>query len=516
MEPSANDWPLVSCIMPTSNRRRFVPRAIGHFLRQDFPNKELLIVDDGTEAVGDLVPADPRVRYVRLTRRATVGAKRNLACEQAGGSLIAHWDDDDWHAPRRLRCQVEALRHAGAELCGLRTLLFYDARDGRAWRYDYRGGRRPWLSGSSLLYTRDYWMRHRFREIDVGEDSAFVSDADPSRIAALADFTIHVGMIHDQNVAPKPTDGAGWRPHPIEEVRQLLGEDWDGGGPAATATTGCPAVDRGGADAGPAAPAGPPPIRNVFACLVHENLECVVDLVRNLRHLDPDSAVLLYNGSPNPALLRGDFPPDRHGAVLHPSPRPMRWGRLHDFAVDCMRFALGNLPFDTLTIVDSDQLAVRPGYSGRLAAWLAGEPRGGDPEQLARAPRAGDEDPAGAGGARRDRPLAALPPALPRRGIEVCPLGLLAVDRLHGRRGARTRPALRRGRAAPRDPRRHQGLGHRGGHPPDVGRAPGLSRRRQSVQLRLRAIPDALLGPAARSRHGPAGRLLGPSDPAAV
>ena len=28
-------------------------------------------------------------------------------------------------------------------------------------------------------------------------------------------------------------------------------------------------------------------IHNIFACLVHENRECVIDLVRNLRALDP-------------------------------------------------------------------------------------------------------------------------------------------------------------------------------------------------------------------------------------
>jgi len=33
----------------------------------------------------------------------------------------------------------------------------------------------------------------------------------------------------------------------------------------------------------------PRKLRNVYACLVHESQECVVDLVRNLRCLDPDS-----------------------------------------------------------------------------------------------------------------------------------------------------------------------------------------------------------------------------------
>jgi hypothetical protein len=119
-----------------------------------------------------------------------------------------------------------------------------------------------------------------------------------------------------------------------------------------------------------------PPLRNVFACLVHESQPCVVDLVRNLRYLDPSSAVLLYDGGRDPGLL-GGFPFARLGAVLHPRPRPMAWGRLHDFAVDCMRFALEHLPFDTLTIVDSDQLAVGRGYSSYLGRFLEGRPRVG-------------------------------------------------------------------------------------------------------------------------------------------
>jgi hypothetical protein len=54
--------PLVSCIMPTAHRRVFVPQAIRYFLRQDYPNRELIIADDGTDAIGDLLPSDSPFR----------------------------------------------------------------------------------------------------------------------------------------------------------------------------------------------------------------------------------------------------------------------------------------------------------------------------------------------------------------------------------------------------------------------------------------------------------------------
>jgi len=220
--------PLVSCIMPTNNRRTFILRSISYFLRQNYTNKELIIVDDGTDAVSDLIPVDERIRYVRLNAKSTIGAKRNLACEQARGSIIAHWDDDDWHAPHRLRYQVETLLHEGTELCGTSILLFYDIVNQRAWQYVYPDGQgqKVWLSGNTLCYKRGFWACNRFANINVGEDARFVWGGRRDRLTVLCDTSFHVGMIHQQNTSPKKTNGAYWRPYSVEEIRQLLGDDW--------------------------------------------------------------------------------------------------------------------------------------------------------------------------------------------------------------------------------------------------------------------------------------------------
>jgi hypothetical protein len=364
---------LVTCIMPTADRRRFVPAAIEYFLRQDYPERELLIVDDGADAVEDLVPADPRVRYLRIEPGLTLGAKRNRACEEARGEIFAHWDDDDWHAPRRLYIQVQALLASGAELCGIDRLLFYAPATGRAWEYTYPAGRRPWLSGSTLMYRRGFWERHRFANVNVGEDSRFVWAGPPRAMHVLADHTFHVGIIHDRNTSPKRTRGPWWREIPADTVRALLGADADlyamlpASAPAAPAAPVVTAASRSAA----------PPLRNLFACLVHEQEECVLDLVRNLRHLDPSSAILLYNGSADPALLSRAVVRTFPEVLVHPDPRPMKWGTLHGFALDCMRFARRSLEFDTLTMVDSDQLGVRAGYSAHLARFLAGQEKVG-------------------------------------------------------------------------------------------------------------------------------------------
>src|SRR5260221_301127 len=60
--------PMVTCIMPTANRRPFVAQAIRYFLAQDYPEKELVIVDDGSDSVADLAAACDCLRYFKLDR----------------------------------------------------------------------------------------------------------------------------------------------------------------------------------------------------------------------------------------------------------------------------------------------------------------------------------------------------------------------------------------------------------------------------------------------------------------
>src|SRR2546428_3083894 len=160
--------------MPTVDRRRFVPRAIDYFLRQDYSHRELVVVDDGTDAVADLIPADDRIRYVRLATKKNVGAKRNLACEHARGDIIVHWDDDDWMSPHRLSYQIGYLLRQRLDLCGLDSVLFFDPAAARAWEYVYPGGARPWVYGATLCYRKELWRRAPFPEVAVGEDSRFV------------------------------------------------------------------------------------------------------------------------------------------------------------------------------------------------------------------------------------------------------------------------------------------------------------------------------------------------------
>ncbi|GAA4697022.1 glycosyltransferase [Phytohabitans rumicis] len=215
--------PLVSCVMPTRDRPRFVAQAVAYFLRQDYPHRELVIVDDGESPVLAHVPDDPRVRYVRLDRRHRLGAKRNLACRHSRGELIANWDDDDWMADDRLSRQVRALTDSGADACGLRELLYLRPLAGDAWRYRPMPTDPPWLAGATLLYRRAAWQAHPYPEVDVGEDATFVRGL--GRLHALPDPRWYVALLHPGNSGPKALGDRRWQPTDLAEVLGLLAAD---------------------------------------------------------------------------------------------------------------------------------------------------------------------------------------------------------------------------------------------------------------------------------------------------
>ncbi|MDZ7361157.1 MAG: glycosyltransferase family 2 protein [candidate division KSB1 bacterium] len=212
--------------MPTADRRLFVPQAIRYFLRQDYPNCELIVVDDGADAVADLIPPDSRLRYVRLNRKQTIGAKRNLACEEARGEVIIHWDDDDWNAKWRLNYQVEGLLNAQADVSGLDKLFYYNLSSHQSWQYIYPPGSKPWVAGNTLCYTKPFWKKNPFPNINVGEDTKFLWSGHPKKIIALQDCKFYLALIHPGNASPKRTSDSRWHSHPLEEIRSLLGEDW--------------------------------------------------------------------------------------------------------------------------------------------------------------------------------------------------------------------------------------------------------------------------------------------------
>ena len=223
---AATNGPLVSCIMPTADRLGFVPLALRCFQRQEYKNRELIVIDDGRSSVERLVTALPKTKYIRVEPGMSLGQKRNMACELATGSFICHWDDDDWFSPQRLGYQMSQLLHGRAKVCGLSELLFFDVRSQRGWHYSMAHAK-PWLAGATLCYRKSAWYDNRFADIGTGEDNRFISRFAATDVQRLDDTSIFVGMIHGGNTSPKRLSAPSWSEISVDEIADVMGDQFD-------------------------------------------------------------------------------------------------------------------------------------------------------------------------------------------------------------------------------------------------------------------------------------------------
>jgi len=218
--PELNPDIMVSCIMPTRDRREFLKLSLQSFTSQDYPNRELIIVDDGRDRVADLAQGTPLVRYVHVKRVASIGEKRNLACSMARGQIIAHWDDDDWYAPSRIRVQVEPLLRGAADLTGLHNSHILCLPQGEFWGPSDNLHRAMFVGnvhGGTLMYWKRIWDRGtRYPHTNLAEDAMLIrqSVARGNRLQPVENSGVFVYVRHGRNAwafeAGRFIDPSGW------------------------------------------------------------------------------------------------------------------------------------------------------------------------------------------------------------------------------------------------------------------------------------------------------------------
>lgn len=125
--------PMISCLMPTRNRRDFVAQSLRYFQVQDYPRKELIVVDDGDDKVVDLIPESDEFLYMSRYGRYSVGQKRNIAATLATGHIFCQWDDDDYYGPHRLSVQAEPILAGRAQVSALRMSLLLATANMTLW-----------------------------------------------------------------------------------------------------------------------------------------------------------------------------------------------------------------------------------------------------------------------------------------------------------------------------------------------------------------------------------------------
>ncbi|MDR1125621.1 MAG: glycosyltransferase [Deltaproteobacteria bacterium] len=102
---------LVSVVLPTYNHLKFLPDSIGSLLRQDYPNLEIVIVNDGsTDGTGDYLASltDTRIRVLSIPNSHLPKAL-NTGFRAARGTMLTWTSADNICRPNFISSLVSAL-----------------------------------------------------------------------------------------------------------------------------------------------------------------------------------------------------------------------------------------------------------------------------------------------------------------------------------------------------------------------------------------------------------------------
>lgn len=215
--------------MPTRDRPDFAVQAVHYFCAQDYPNKEMVVLEDGSPTLAGRLPDDPRVRYIATgAPLRSIGAMRNEACRLARGEIVAHWDDDDWYGSARLTRQVEPIRRGEADLTALRDSLMLDLATWRFWRCQPDLHRRIFyigdVHGATMVYRREIWEAAGFPDQSLAEDAIFLRQAleTGSRLVPIDAEGLFVYIRHGANAwqmeCGKYAGTEGWETAPEPDL----------------------------------------------------------------------------------------------------------------------------------------------------------------------------------------------------------------------------------------------------------------------------------------------------------
>jgi glycosyltransferase involved in cell wall biosynthesis len=106
--------PKVSVIVPVRDGANFIGEAIASILAQNYPDLEILVVDDGSRDATAAILDELRARHAQLEvfrndHHQGPAASRNTALSRASGQYIAFLDADDLWAPDYLATAIPLL-----------------------------------------------------------------------------------------------------------------------------------------------------------------------------------------------------------------------------------------------------------------------------------------------------------------------------------------------------------------------------------------------------------------------
>lgn len=201
----------ISCIIPTHNRNEFLVEAVNSVLSQTFQPFEIIIVNNGSNAIDLSEDIKNKVAVFNIVPNAGASQARNFGATMAQGEYLAFLDDDDLWSSDYLMNVSKVLDKNKCVVSRLDKMLdgkishFKNAHDkltiNNLFIYN------PGVTGSNVVISKDLFFKVG------GYDIKLVTSEDKSLIAEI--------IMSGEKIVVLPDNQAIRRMHGGEQLSEL-------------------------------------------------------------------------------------------------------------------------------------------------------------------------------------------------------------------------------------------------------------------------------------------------------
>ena len=239
---SQSDCPNISVLTLTYNRRNFIDLAFLNILVSDYPKSKIqwVVVEDSddpllssSDKIKQFESRDPgiEITYVPMTKKRSIGYKRNKAVQAAKYDICVNMDDDDVYPESSFRRRVSWLMaYPEVKVAGCTMIAMYDLQQGIS-----AVNTPPWalkqcerVSEASFCFWKSYALEHPFPDQQQSEGEAFVPQDE--RFMEIPPQQVLVALNHGKNTSSRVIAGRaqtgcfwGWDKQFITWVHGLVG-----------------------------------------------------------------------------------------------------------------------------------------------------------------------------------------------------------------------------------------------------------------------------------------------------
>jgi hypothetical protein len=239
---SQSDCPNISVLTLTYNRRNFIDLAFLNLLVSDYPKDKIqwVVVEDSddpllssSDKIKKFEERQPgiEITYVPMTKKRSIGYKRNKAVQAAKYDICVNMDDDDVYPESSFRRRVSWLMaYPEVKVAGCTMIAMYDLQQGIS-----AVNTPPWalkqcerVSEASFCFWKSYALEHPFPDQQQSEGEAFVPQDE--RFMEIPPQQVLVALNHGKNTSSRVIAGRaqtgcfwGWDKQFITWVHGLVG-----------------------------------------------------------------------------------------------------------------------------------------------------------------------------------------------------------------------------------------------------------------------------------------------------